>query len=235
MGYATRPGPRSSRPQMCRAWVWCFGMVLGFGVPVWAQSEPNVVEIETPTGEVFEGTIAESSEERVVLELPYGRLSVPSSEILRIERVVEPEPEEIPEVVWASRIEVGLLSRQGSETEVSMWVAAGTLRTTERSETSLDGSYAYINSTERKDGEDARVQLLQEWVDPNSPWRQFARGVYRYDAFKSWVQRISGHGGVGYDILKREPLTLIGRLGAGARRTSRGAEGWMPKVLSISN
>lgn len=214
----SRAGAEPFLRRLCWLSLVCCALAPGLAAPARAQTEPNVVEIETTSGEVFRGNVVELSEDGVLLELPYGLLSVPSSQIKRIERRTVAELEaEAGRPVWSSRIEGSLLTRQGVETELSVRIAGRTSRTTETSRTGLDGSYTYINSTERKDLNDGKAQFLQEWLDPNSPWSTFGTGIYEYDGFKSWRQRVSGYGGLGYDILDRDNLTLIGRLGTGAR------------------
>lgn len=233
-----KPATRSSLRELCRRSLVCCVVALGFAAPARAQTEPNVVEIETTTGEVFQGTVEQLDADGLTLELPYGQLFVPASQIRRIERKTPAELEvEARRAAWTSRIEGSLLSRQGIETELSLRIAAGTSRETETSRTRLDGSYTYINSTERKDLDDGKAQLLQEWLDPNSPWSTFGTGIYEYDGFKSWIARVSGYGGLGYDVLDREDIKLTARLGAGARtdiegRRNTDAEGLLNAELA---
>lgn len=208
-----------------------FTLVIAIERSVIAQTAPDIVEIETTTGEVIRGIVVESDADGIVLDLPYGLLSIPASLVKRIERQEEPGPEETKKVVWSSNIEGSLLTRQGIETEVSARIAGGTSRTTETSRTRLNGEYIFINSTERKDSNRGKAQLRQDWLDPNSPWSEFGMGIYDYDGFKSWVRRVSAYAGVGYDLFNREKLLLIARLGGGARKDLRGQEDFDAEAL----
>ena len=65
---------------------------------------------------------------------------------------------------------------------------------------------------------DFRIHVNRDWLNPDSPWRYFAKGQYDWDQFKSWDYRLTGIAGPGYRLIKNERLELIGRTGLSLKK-----------------
>lgn len=65
---------------------------------------------------------------------------------------------------------------------------------------------------------DFRLYVNRDWLDPDSPWRYFAKAQYDWDQFKSWDYRLTGIAGPGYRLVKNDKLELIGRTGLSLKK-----------------
>jgi len=65
---------------------------------------------------------------------------------------------------------------------------------------------------------DVRVFVNRDWLNPDSPWRYFAKAQYDWDQFKSWDYRLTGIAGPGYRFIKNDRLELIGRTGLSLKK-----------------
>jgi uncharacterized protein DUF481 len=65
---------------------------------------------------------------------------------------------------------------------------------------------------------DFRVFVNRDWLNPDSPWRYFAKAQYDWDQFKSWDYRVTAIAGPGYRLIKNDRLELIGRTGLSLKK-----------------
>lgn len=133
---------------------------------------------------------------------------------------------------WEGSVEVGLAGSDGNTDQMSFRTGINAARKTERTETKFGLSYLYAKS----DGEDSAnrlgIGLRNDWLLKDSRWRLFAVAEYEHDKFQDWDHRISGFAGVGYEFIKRERTTLIGRAGIGGSQEIGGEdEGFHPEAL----
>lgn len=115
---------------------------------------------------------------------------------------------------WDFSANVGLSGSTGNTESVSGRAALSGERDTSKYETSLAMSYTYASADGNKSTSRGEVSLRNDWLT-NSKWRYFAQGKYEYDEFQQWDHRLSGAAGVGYEFIKNDKHTLVGRVGLG--------------------
>lgn len=117
---------------------------------------------------------------------------------------------------WSTKVTAaGSLSDGNTETAS---LAAGITSVREREETrlTLDSSYFYGSTDGERTENRFTAGALHDWLMPDSPWLLFVDGRYDYDEFQSWEYRLSGHGGVGYELVNNDEYTMTLRAGIGA-------------------
>lgn len=125
---------------------------------------------------------------------------------------------------WSGSIELGLTGSSGNTEELNFRGGFGAKRTSPFYETTI--AFAYKVSTQEGDTTEnqARLDLRNDWLLKDSKWRLFALGAGEYDDFQDWDFRVSAFGGVGYEFIKNDRTTLLGRAGLGASREIGGAD-----------
>ena len=116
---------------------------------------------------------------------------------------------------WKGTVEAGLNGSDGNTEQISFRIAASAKRTTERMETTVGASYQYATSDGVESENRFEASGLNDWLNKGSRWRYFATGKYEFDEFQDWDHRLSGYVGVGYEFIKNDKTTLIGRAGLG--------------------
>jgi putative salt-induced outer membrane protein YdiY len=135
----------------------------------------------------------------------------------------QPEPEPAPEVPadpsswadgWDWSASVGMTGSSGNTENFGARAAIGGERKTSKHETSIALSYIYGTSDGQKNTSRGELRVRNDWLTEGK-WRYFAQGKYEYDEFQQWEHRISGAAGVGYEFIKDDKTTLLGRAGLG--------------------
>ncbi len=137
---------------------------------------------------------------------------------------------------WDASVELGITGSDGNSESFNFRTALDAQRLTEKMETKLGLSYKYgtQNGTQNTNRFDARAR--NDWLFPGSRWRTFVQGSYEYDEFQAWDHRISGFGGVGYELIRPEDqapdMSLLARAGIGGSQTIGGPnEEFRPEAL----
>jgi len=154
---------------------------------------------------------------------------------------VQPEAEAEPEVPadptswsqgWDWTASVGLTGSSGNTENFSARAALEGERFTTKYETTVGLSYSYASSESDKDTSRGEFNIHNDWLT-DSKWRYFAQGKYEYDEFQAWDHRLSGAFGVGYELIKNDKTTLIGRIGVGGSYEAGGSaeEKFIPEGL----
>ena len=75
--------------------------------------------------------------------------------------------------------------------------------------------------------------MRNDWLlDEKSPWTLFGNDNVFYDEFQAFDLQTNANTGVGYRVLSRAGLELIGRVGAGTSREFGGPDDrWVPESL----
>lgn len=196
--------------------------------------------VELRSGDTVTGTIVEHTSEHIVIEHDVlGLLTIPADEIASMPDIPEyVAPEEVietPEIEepspWLSQIDLSLSGAQGNTDTLSFRTGFRTVKETDYYRWRFDASYYYGETDGTTNKNQATAGVLRDWLLPDSPWLFFAQGRYDYDNFRDWRHRVSGHGGLGYEFIDTEELTLIGRLGAGAAKEWQRSESLRPEGL----
>lgn len=126
------------------------------------------------------------------------------------------EPEK--EKNWKLSIDLGLANVTGNTDEQVLNFALLYDRETHLNRFIADTSYYLKLSDSDVSDNKFTAGLRYDWLNPDSRWFAFAQGRFDYDQFESWEQRIAGHAGPGYRIIKKEKLKWDARAGLGVRR-----------------
>ncbi len=118
---------------------------------------------------------------------------------------------------WKSTAEAGVNGAEGNSTSLSARAAINTKRETSKMVTTASASYVYGSQNSDKNLEHGELNVRNDWK-LEGPWRLYATGKGEYDSFQDWDIRVSAFGGVGYEFIKSEKTTLLGRVGAGASK-----------------
>lgn len=115
---------------------------------------------------------------------------------------------------WDWKVVVGLNGASGNNENFSARASLSGERNTSKYETRLGLSYTYGTSEGTKNTSRGVFNARNDWLT-DSKWRYFVEGKYEYDEFQSWDHRLSGAVGIGYEFIKDEKMTLLGRIGFG--------------------
>lgn len=135
----------------------------------------------------------------------------------RVQPEAEPEVPEDPSSWkdgWAWEANVGINGASGNTENLSARASLSGQRNNSKYETSLAFSYIYGTTDSDKSTSRGEMSILNDWLT-DSKWRYFAEGKYEYDEFQAWEHRLSAAAGVGYEFIKDDKTTLIGRAGLG--------------------
>lgn len=115
---------------------------------------------------------------------------------------------------WDYSLSAGITGSSGNSENFSGRVRLDGERLTEAMETRIHAQYLYETSDGQQSASRGEAGIKNDWL-LDGPWRVFANGLYEYDEFQAWQHRLSAAGGVGYEFVKNEKTTLVGRVGAG--------------------
>lgn len=141
---------------------------------------------------------------------------------------------------WVRTIEFGLNGSSGNTENLSIRGIFQTERTTDQLRTLFRARYLYSEDDGNESENEGRLRAENDWLFPGERYFIFAFGVYEFDEFQDWDQRIQLFAGLGYDFLKERALlesgadraSLKGRLGTGAVREFGGEDDtWHPEAL----
>ena len=123
---------------------------------------------------------------------------------------------------WEGTVSAGVSGTDGNSETLNFRLELSLERKTERTETTFRTLYRRESADGDITANRFEAGINNDWLVPDSRWRYFARGLYEYDEFQDWDQRISGFGGVGYEFINNDKTTLIGRAGVGGSLTIGG-------------
>lgn len=119
---------------------------------------------------------------------------------------------------WKSRIEIGLNGTEGNRTRQSLRIALSSNRKTSSMDTKLSTTFRLTTQEGQRSENRLEINGRNDWLQGDSPLRYFIQGKVEFDEFQAWDIRASSFGGLGYDIIKSEKTTLIGRGGLGGSK-----------------
>ncbi len=195
-----------------------------------AAAKASNDEITLRSGETLKGTILEVGEATVRFEHPVlgemnlSRDDIAFSELTDRERqraedrlamsarrgdAVEPSP-------WRLRLVAAGSYASGNTDSINANVNFTARRKTDTSRLTLDTAYYYGQDSGDRSENRFTAGVRHDWLLPESRWFIFADGRLDYDEFQSWEYRLTGHVGVGYELIEPEPLQLNLLAGIGA-------------------
>jgi len=190
-------------------------------------------EIKLNNGDTIVGTIVEQSDALVVIDHPVlGRLSIPVAAI---------KPPDAPPpglfgtrllAGWKREISAGVSGSDDSTNRVDVNGQLALAHDAEHSRQDFLASYFYAKTDGDTNTNRALVQYQQDRSIDDTRFFYFGQAHYDYDQFQEWDHRISSAAGLGYELLKREMLSLRSQLGGGFSQTFGGEEDFTPEGLA---
>lgn len=120
---------------------------------------------------------------------------------------------------WKSSVEFGLNGSEGNSSRQSLRLSFNTVRRTQAHETVLKGAYRLTSESGHTRQNQLVLDARQDWLTlKHDKWRFFVTARYELDEFQDWDARVSGFGGVGFELIRTEKTSLLGRGGFGASR-----------------
>lgn len=199
----------------------------------------SAVTIELTNGDKLSGEISSASDDAVTLRHPLlGELTVPRSQIAKL----QPDPADETATTagtavtetddgllgtgwlsdWKRRVEIGVTGAAGKSENQE--IQAGFSADYEGDDKRWAHKTRYYRNEANGDLSDHSLfsTLNRDWLNPGSPWFEFAGGRFDWDELKDWDYRLTANGGVGYDFVKTDDYRLLGRAGLGANQTFGG-------------
>lgn len=170
---------------------------------------------------------------RAALEAAQRDYDAAVAERERVQPDVEAPEGEAPEPVaasfwsgWERSVELGITGSDGNSEAFNLRTSIDAERLTEKMETRIGLSYRYGTQNGAENTNRFEAQGRNDWLFPGSRWRAFVQGKYENDQFQAWDHRISGFGGVGYELIRPEDqkadMSLLARAGIGGSQTIGG-------------
>lgn len=196
--------------------------------PAFVPTPGADVSVLLKTGETLVGKLVESTPGGVTLSHPVlGQVVLPADQVTGIGPPPAPDtpppapkPPPPPPKEWSFTGEVGVNGSSGNTEALSAHAGFGLKRVRPLDEFNLLFRYDYTSTEGDTTVNKSRLFAKQDWKlgGEDSKWRFFLDGAAEYDQFQDWDWRLSAHAGFGYEFIKNEKTTLIGRAGAGAYR-----------------
>jgi putative salt-induced outer membrane protein YdiY len=183
-------------------------------------------EVILKNGDVIRGTLHRKTHSEVVIDHNnLGRLTISASEIEEVRTRANGEPNAPAGIIiraqqkgWSFSFDLSLDSSTGNTDEQSLRTALALGRKRERSSFKLHSSYYYKMKKGKTSDNKYYAGYEHRLFEKDSRLYYFGAGLYDYDDFKSWQQRLSGYGGPGYSWVKTKNLTFESAAGLGARK-----------------
>lgn len=135
---------------------------------------------------------------------------------------------------WSGGVEFGLNGSAGNTEQLAFRFGLNAKRDTTANTTSFGVAYSYAKdesaTTKNKFQLDARNDFKTLLPDR---WVVFVKGTAEYDQFQDWDWRASGFAGVGYQCIRDEKTSLLGRVGVGGSQTFGGTDDKFRPELDI--
>lgn len=217
-------------------------------------------QLTLTTGETLKVRIIDRSEQSVTLQHPIlGQLTIERSHIVTLAETAsdrQPAPDtpradsvnqpaqQDPAAGMAPgstlapllhsrdwQFEIGLSGSDGNSQTTNLRLGLISKKEDDLMRSMLKSSYYFSKSEGNTTRNEFNAQLTHDWLIPDSPWFFFTQGIYDYDQFQSWDQRLSGFAGFGYELIKTDRFELVGRTGGGLTKEFGGEKELRPEGL----
>lgn len=208
--------------------------------PIESQAIGSPIAVTLRTGEVLRGSFGGVADDKIVIDHPVlGKVNIPRAEIAgwtvtapteatpttptaEPAKPATPPPPPAPTSFfegWTGSVELGLNGSEGNSSRFNVRAGFGAERKTEETETKFTFAYSYAKDEGEETEHKGQTELRNDWIlGKESPWRVYALGRLEYDEFQDWDWRASAFAGIGYQFIKTDKTTLIGRVGGGMSR-----------------
>lgn len=195
-------------------------LIVAVGLLALAVAPAVAEKIELENGDTIDVTIVSETEDSLVVEHPQlGEITVPRSALK------PPDPPE-PGLFgtrfmegWERAFGFGFGGSTGNSQDASVNGSLDISKKTDAFRGTFDSSYFYASQNSVRNTNAFTAGYKHDFLMKESRFFFFLAGRYQYDQFQDWRHRISGNGGVGYDILRKDDYDLSVEIGAGFART----------------
>jgi putative salt-induced outer membrane protein YdiY len=150
-----------------------------------------------------------------------GGLPLPTPDELVLP-VAPPAPP--PPKLWEGSFELGFNGTQGNSETTNFRLGASGKRKTDDDELTLSLIYTKSTADGRETANRAFGEGRNEWFYDDSPWTLYVHGTGEYDEFKAFDLRLTADAGLGYNFIKNDGTTLVGRFGPGVSQEIGGPD-----------
>lgn len=138
----------------------------------------------------------------------------------------------IPRDGWENSAELGINGSAGNAESLSFQTGTRFKRKSDYTLFDLTGTYNRTSAGGVETQNNTLIYSNWERFLGESPWSLFVKNGLEYDKFRAFDVRYNINSGLGYNFLKTDALTLVGRIGAGASREFGGPDDrWVPEAL----
>lgn len=177
-------------------------------------------KIELENGDTIDVTIVSETEDSLVVQHPQlGEFTVPRS-------ALKPPTPPNPGLFgtgfmegWKRGLGAGFGGASGNSQDASANAELSFSKKTDKFRGDFKSTYFYASQNGVRNTNAFSAAYQHDFLLGESPLFIFVAGRYQYDQFQDWEQRISGNGGLGWDIISKKAYDLSARIGVGVART----------------
>jgi putative salt-induced outer membrane protein YdiY len=129
-----------------------------------------------------------------------------------------------PPKLWEGGMELGLNGTEGNSQTFNLHVGAKLKRKTEFDVLSSELNYKKNSSDSIETANQAFLESRFEHLFQQSRWTWFIHNIDDYDEFKAYDLRVAIDAGCGYQLIKSDLTSLVGRFGGGTTREIGGPD-----------
>lgn len=183
--------------------------------PLWNPASGELEEIPRPPADPI------AAWPQLEIPLPEEPATVPA------EKKHKPPPK-----LWEGTFELGMDGTDGNSETLNVRCGLNVKRKTEENVVTLKLDYNKKTNGGCETANRAFVDGRWERPFPDSPWSSFTHSTLEYDEFKAFDLRVTFDAGMGYQFVKTEKASLIGRYGGGFSHEIGGPdEDFVPEVV----
>lgn len=184
------------------------GLTLLLVLPA-AIADAETVTVRLKGGDVVTGELVSRSDRETVIEhAVLGRLVVPEASIA-------PRDGQQPGLFntsflagWQKELGLGITGQEGNSPETNILLTAALRRETEDWRYRFEGEYKIATESSERTSNYGNFEARRDWLFRDSRWFVAGDGLYQYDEFEPWEQRIHVTVGPGYQLVRRDEFSL---------------------------
>lgn len=186
--------------------------------------------IKLVNGDTLTGKVIETTDDAVVFEhATLGRVTIAKDQVVVDAKPVpttdaEKAADELGKWVdswlfpgWKKSFAAGFSGTDGNSETLNIYANFATGHETDTDRWAVAATYFRNSSDGNTTQNQFKGTVTKDWLKPESEWFYWAQGLYQYDQFESWEQRVGGFVGAGYEFYSGPVHTVRARGGLGAQ------------------
>lgn len=205
------------------------------------SSASQAAVIALANGDTLSAEVVKRTVEHVVVShAVLGEVSLANAQVLHIDGVelaALPAPEPAPVVVaevkpglfnsgilrgWNRSVAAGFNGAKGNTDTMAMYAGLKANYEDDTKRWKFDSSFDSSENAGTKTQNKFYAGLTRDWLIEDSKWFYFASAKYDWDEFKDWDYRVTGLFGGGYQFMKTDTRSLLGRFGLAGKQNFGG-------------